>query len=406
MNTIRRFFSGETELPPGKKALLGLQQALTMFGGTIMVPLLTGLSVSIALFMAGISTLIFHIVTKGKVPIFLGSSFAFIAPIAVVSELYGTAYALGGVVVSSLVYISMAVLVKIFGPTRVMKIFPPVVTGPIIVVIGLTLAPVAIGWSGSHWPLALVSFATVVAVSRWGKGFLRVLPVMCGLALGYVIGIATGNVDFSGLHGAAVFGLPDFTVARFNWGGIMIVVPVAIAAIVEHFGDMVAIEAITGKNPFKDPGVHRTLLGDGLGSAVSAMFGGPANTTYSENMGLMALTKITDPIIMRIAALIAIVLGSVPIVAMVIDTIPLAVIGGVAIILSGMIASVGFRLMVENRIDFKSSRNMIIVSTVVVVGLGGAALEFGEFSLGGVGLAAVVGIVLNLIIPPGKQEKA
>ena len=403
---MRKILLGEpTGLSAPKLLTLGLQHAFTMFGATILVPLLTGISVSVALLMAGLSTIAFHIITKGKVPIFLGSSFAFIAPVILVSELYGMPYALGGIVVSGAVYFLFAILIKILGPKRILSLFPPVVTGPVISIIGLMLAYVAIKQATDNWMLAAVSFVAVAVISIYGKGFLKLVPIICGIIIGYIVALATGNVDFSAFSGTAVFGVPDFTLAKFSLPAIAIVVPVAVATVAEHIGDMIAVEEITGEDVIADPGLHRTLLGDGLASMISAMFGGPANTTYSENMGVLALTKVTHPIVMRIAAVFAIILGFSPMVAAAISTIPLGVIGGISIILFGMIAAVGFRIMVENKVDFKDSRNLIIVATIMVFGLGGAMFEIFEIQLGGVGLAAIIGVILNKAIPAPKEKK-
>jgi uracil permease len=320
-----------------------------------------------------------------------------------VTELYGLQYALGGIVASGVVYCIMALLVYFLGPKRIMSLFPPVITGPIIMIIGLMLAPVAIQNATDNWLLAGISFLVVAGISVFAKGFLKMLPVICGLAAGYIIGIITGNVDFAAVGQANWVGLPDFMMAKFDWRAIMIVVPVAIATTVEHIGDMVSISAITEKDMIKDPGMHRTLLGDGLASGISAMFGGPANTTYSENTGVLALTKQYNPVVMRIAACFAIVLSLFPKLAQVLYSIPAGVIGGVSIVLFGMIAAVGARNLVENQVDFKSSRNLIIMAVVMVLGLGGAALSFtigeSEFALSGVGLSAIVGIILNKALP-------
>ncbi|MCL2698917.1 MAG: uracil-xanthine permease family protein [Defluviitaleaceae bacterium] len=389
-------------MPKSRLLILGAQHTFTMFGATILVPILTGLSVSVALFMAGVCTLLYHVVTKGKMPIFLGSSFAFIAPIIIVSELYGQEYALGGIVISGLVYLVVAVLVYFLGPGVVLKFFPPIVTGPIIMIIGLMLAPVAINMAGYGWGLAIVGFVVVAAVSLFAKGFIRMLPVICGIIVGYAVAAVTGNIDFTPIAGAQLFGAPDFTMAKFSLPAIMIVAPVALATVVEHIGDMVAISATCDKDFIKSPGLHRTLLGDGLASCLSAMFGGPANTTYSENTGVLVLTRAFNPWVMRIAAVFAILLGLMPILSAIINTIPTAVIGGISIVLFGMIASVGVRTLVENQIDFKNPRNLLIAAVLLVLGIGGASLPIpiGEgFELQGVGLAAIVGVILNIVLP-------
>ncbi|MCL2067158.1 MAG: uracil-xanthine permease family protein [Treponema sp.] len=393
----------QDDLTAGKKVVLGVQHAFTMFGATILVPILTGLDISVALFMAGIGTLFFHLVTSGKVPVFLGSSFAFIAPIAAVGGIYGLPYAQGGIVIAGLVYLILALLVYIFGPDRIISFFPPVVTGPIIIIIGLTLAPVAIGGASENWLLAFASFAIVAAVAVFTRGFIQVLPVLCGLVGGYLIAFFTGNVDFTPVINADWIGIPAFTVAKFNLNAIMIVAPVAIVTMIEHIGDVIAISATCNKDFIKSPGLPRTLLGDGIATSISAMLGGPANTTYSENTGVLALTRQYNPVVMRIAACFAILLGVIPKLSAIIATIPGAVIGGISIVLFGMIAAVGARTLVENRVDFKKSRNLLIAAVVLVLGLGGAELPInvGSFSItiSSLALAAIVGIILNKALP-------
>ncbi|MCL2068610.1 MAG: uracil-xanthine permease family protein [Oscillospiraceae bacterium] len=390
-------------LPKSKLVILGIQHTFTMFGATVLVPILTGLNIAVALFMAGLCTLLFHVITKGKVPIFLGSSFAFIAPVIIVSEQYGRDYALGGVVVAGMVYIVVSLLVYIFGVKAVMSFFPPIVTGPIIIIIGLMLAPVAISQAGDNWGLAACSFIVVAAVSLFAKGFIRMLPVLCGLVAGYVIAVLTGNVNFAPVVEAQVFGLPDFTMAKFAAGPILIIAPVAIATVVEHIGDIVAINATCEKEFDKNPGLHRTLLGDGVCSCVSAMFGGPANTTYSENTGVLVLTRAFNPAVMRIAACFAILLGLIPKLSSVIASIPTGVIGGISIVLFGMIAAVGMRTLVENQVNMSNPRNLLIAAVTLVLGLGGAVLQIAlgavSFELSGVALAAIVGIILNKALP-------
>jgi len=416
----------------GKLTVLGLQHTFTMFGATILVPIILsgfGMQIPVALFMAGACTLLFHLVTKGGVPLFLGSSFAFIGPVIAAASLYGFENALGGIVVAGGVYIVMSVLVFFVGPKTIMGWFPPIVTGSIIIVIGLVLAPVAIDMAmaggaggGSVVPevmtsqnilLALMSFLIVIIVAVFLRGFLRVLPVLISLVLSYLIavlftlsGLIPDLIDFEAIRNAAWFGLPEFTVAKFNLGAIMIVAPVAICTMVEHIGDIMAINTICNKDFLKSPGLHRTLLGDGLASGLSAMFGGPANTTYSENTGVLALTKQFNPNIMRIAACFAIVLGFVPKLSAVISSIPTPIIGGVSIVLFGMIASVGARLLVDNKVNFHKSRNLIIAAAILVLGIGigptaGIPVKIGsvDFSIFGMALAAIVGIVLNKLLP-------
>lgn len=386
-----------------KMLTLGVQHAFTMFGATVLVPIITGLDISVSLFLAGVGTLIFHLITGGKVPAFLGSSFAFIAPMLAVAGTYGLAYARGGIVVAGFVYLILAGLMKIFGSERVIRYFPPVVTGPIIIVIGLKLAPVAIDMASGDWLLATVAFAIVTVVSVFAKGFIKVIPVIIGLIGAYIFAVILGRVDFSPIAAAPIFGIPAFELAKFNLNAILTVAPIALATMVEHVGDVIAISATVEKDFMEDPGLSRTLTGDGIATAVSAMFGGPANTTYSENTGVLALTKAWDPKIMRIAAVFAILLGLIPKLGAVIATIPTAVIGGISIILFGMIASIGARTLVEHSVDFNKSRNLIITAVIVVLGLGGAVMpiNFGVMTVNieGMALAAIVGIVLNILLP-------
>jgi uracil permease len=408
----------------GKTVVLGLQHTFTMFGATILVPIIVGFDISVALFMAGCGTLLFHLVTKGGVPIFLGSSFAFIAPIIAASAAYGMEYALGGIVVSGLLYLVLACLVYFIGAEKIISWFPPIITGSIIMIIGLKLAPVAIGMASTgggdginaaSWLLALMSFVIVVTVSIFFKGFAKSLPVLIGIVVSYTIaalltlaGVAD-LIDFAPIADAKWFGLPQFTVAKFDLRAVMVVAPVAICTMVEHIGDMMAIGPITNRNFIKKPGLHRTLIGDGLASCLSAMFGGPANTSYSENTGVLALTQKFNPAIMRIAAGFAIVLALCPKLGALISTIPAAIIGGISIVLFGMIASVGARILVDNKVDLHKSRNLIIGAVILVLGLGGdlAMVPFSlgsvDFSLEGMALAAIVGIILNQILP-GKDK--
>jgi len=386
-----------------KMMTLGVQHAFTMFGATVLVPIITGLDISVSLFLAGVGTLIFHLITKGKVPAFLGSSFAFIAPMLAVAETHGLAYARGGIFVAGLVYLVLAGLMQIFGAEKVIKYFPPVVTGPIIIVIGLKLAPVAIDMASGDWLLATIAFAIVTIVSVFGKGFLKVIPVIIGLIGSYLVAVVLGRVDFSAIAAAPIVGVPAFEFAKFNVDAVLTVAPIALATMVEHVGDVIAIGATVDKDFMEEPGLSRTLMGDGIATALSAFFGGPANTTYSENTGVLALTKAWDPLIMRIAAVFAIILGLIPKLGAVISTIPTAVIGGISIILFGMIASIGARTLVENKVDFNQSRNLIITAVIVVLGLGGAVLPITIGSMAvnieGMALAAIVGIFLNIVLP-------
>ena len=388
---------------PVKKIILGLQHAFTMFGATVLVPIITGFNISVALFMAGCGTLLFYFITKRKVPAFLGSSFAFIAPVLVVTEKFGLPYACGGIVVAGLLYLLLSLLVSIYGVKKILSFFPPVVTGPVIIVIGLKLAPTAIDMAKGNWGLALVGFAVVTAVSIYAKGFFKVLPVLTGIFVGYLVAIFTGNVDFAPIAQAKWIGWPEFIVAKFNWTAITIIAPVAIATMVEHIGDVLAIGATVEKNLVEDPGLNRTLIGDGLATSLSAMFGGPANTTYSENTGVLALTRVYHPVIMAIAAVFAILLGLVPKLGAVILTIPSSLIGGISIVLFGMIASIGIRTVVEHKVDFSKSRNLLISAVILVLGLGGAVLAIplgtAKIEIAGMALGAIIGIILNKILP-------
>lgn len=419
----------------GKTVVLGLQHTFTMFGATVLVPILTGLDISVALFMAGIGTLLFHLITRGKVPIFLGSSFAFITPIAAAAAAKDgdIAYALGGVVVAGLLYLVFALLIYFLGADVIMGFFPPVVTGCIIMVIGLKLAPTALEMAAGNWWLAIFALGIVVVVNLFFKGFAKSLPVLIGLGVSYMVAViltVVGNitgvealqlVDFAPVAQAAWVGLPKFTLAKFDWSIILMVAPVAICTMVEHIGDVIAVGEITGRNFIKDPGLHRTVLGDGIATSLSALFGGPANTTYSENTGVLALTHAFNPAIMRIAALFAMLLGVVPKLGALIDSIPLAIIGGISVVLFGMIAAIGARTLVENKVDFHASRNLIIAAVILVIGLGGSVamhevmiegvatqvsvlfIPSLNFQIEPLALASLVGIVLNKVLPGGQK---
>lgn len=394
-------------LPFPQLLVLGLQHTFTMFGATVLVPLLTGLDVSVALFTAGIGTLWFHLVTKGKVPVFLGSSFAFIAPVVLVIKEMGIPAAQGGIIIAGLLYLILAVAVYYLGPNIIQKILPPVVTGPIIMVIGLNLAPVAIGSASKNWIIALIVLATVAYVNLYVKGFMRLLPVICGIVVGYIVSLIAGIVDFKPVMEANWVGVPNFTWPVFELAAIALIAPVAIATMVEHVGDVLAVGATVEEDFVKDPGLHRTLIGDGIGNALAGLFGGPANTTYSENTGVLALTRVWKPAVMRVAAVMAIGLSLIPKLGAAIRTIPEPVIGGISIVLFGMIAAIGVRTVVENRVDFKQSRNLFIASVILVIGIGGAVINiWGNLKFGGMGLAAILGVILNLLLPKGASEAA
>jgi len=391
------------ELPWYKTITLGIQHVFTMFGATVLVPIITGMDISVALFMAGLGTLVFHWITRGKIPAFLGSSFAFIAPILAVSAASGMAYAQGGLVVAGLVYLVLSGLITLFGVEKIIRFFPPVVTGPMIIVIGLKLAPTAIDMASTDWPLAMVAFAIVTVVSVFGRGFVRVIPVIIGMVGGYLAALLMGGIDFTLVREARFIGLPGFTAARFSLEAVIMVAPIALATMVEHIGDVIAIGATVEKDFLKDPGLNKTLIGDGIATSISAFFGGPANTTYSENTGVLALTRAWDPRIMQLAAVFAMGLSMSPKLGALIQTIPTAVIGGISIILFGMIGSIGAKSLIENQVDFNLSRNLIIAAAIMVLGLGGAVMPLSigtlDLEIAGMALAAVAGIFLNMVLP-------
>ncbi|HPG86419.1 MAG TPA: uracil-xanthine permease family protein [Spirochaetales bacterium] len=408
----------------GRNVVMGLQHTFVMFGATVLVPILTGLDVGVTLFAAGIGTWLFHIVTKFKVPVFLGSSFAFIPGIAAVGASQGLPYALGGIVVAGLLYVVVAIIFKFVSYDNLHKILPPQVTGPMIILIGLILAPTAIASANGTnspaiaeaigvngcWLVALFTFAVgifvKVAFPKFGWKFMSNLPVLIALVTGYLLAIIIGIVDFSSVKEAAWIGIPKFTLPKFSVEAITIMLPIAIVTMVEHFGDVLAIGNVVGKDFIKDPGIHRTLIGDGLATSLSALIGGPANTTYSENTGAVALTGVKNPIVMRIAACFAIVLAMIPKFTALIGTIPGPVIGGISILLFGMISSIGIKNMVDARLNLGNSKLLIITATMLVLGLGGATFAVGNVELSGLGLAAIFGIVLNLILRPKDVTKA
>ncbi|MBS3872106.1 MAG: NCS2 family nucleobase:cation symporter [Firmicutes bacterium] len=388
------------EISLNKQLVFGLQHLFTMFGATVLVPILTGLNISVALFTAGVGTLFFHWVTKGKVPVFLGSSFAFIAALQLVIKEHGLGAAQGGIIAAGLVYLGVAALVYFVGPGILHRLFPPIVIGPVIAVIGLSLAPVAIKMSTGNWGLAIFSLSIVVSVSMFFKGFFKMVPVLFGLAGGYLAALVFGLVDFTPIQEAAWLAVPPFTWPTFNLAAIAIMAPIAIATAVEHFGDIMAVGTTVENDFVKDPGLHRTLIGDGIATAIAGFFGGPANTTYSENTGVLALTRVWHPVIMRWAAVLAIGIAFVQKIGGFISTIPTAVVGGIAIILFGMIAAIGVRTVVENKVDMSKSRNLIVSSVIFVLGIGGAAFNLGGgVKFEGIGLAAIVGILLNQLLP-------
>jgi len=413
MSKVRKVSNAPIEdistLGPFKGITLGIQHVFTLFASTVLVPILTGLDIGVALIMSGIGTLLFHFITKGKVPAYLGSSFSFIAPVILAGEIYGLDYARGGIVVAGITYMIFAWLISIYGPEKILRYFPPIVTGPIIIVISMTLAPNAINMASQDWLLSMVTLAVIIGVAMYCKGFLKIVPVIIGLGAGYFLAAILGKIDYSSIAQAAWIGVPNFAMPKFNLGAIMIVAPIALTTVVEHIGDVLAMSGVVKKNLAKDPGLTRTLIGDGVATSVSAFFGGPANTTYSQNTGVLALTKVWDPKVMRIAAVMTILIGLIPKLNAFTSTIPKPVIGGAVIILFGMIASIGARTLVDNRVDFSKSRNMIIIAVILVFGLGGAVIPikvgYTEVRLVGMALAAIVGIVLNIILPTEIDEE-
>ena len=418
-----------------KMLILGLQHMFAMFGATVLVPILVSgyglpLSIQTTLLFAGVGTLFFHVCTKMKVPAFLGSSFAFLGGFEAVSQLdtgiYANmapedklAYALGGVVVAGLLYVVLAAVIKVVGVHKVMRFLPPVVTGPIIILIGLNLAPSAVNNAKTCWWLALVAIAIIVVANIWGKGMVKIIPILLGVVGSYVVALvanafgataldASGAVvpliDFSAVAASKVVGLQPFMLAKFDLTAILVMAPIAIAAMMEHIGDMSAISATVGENFIDDPGLHRTLIGDGIATSLSGLFGGPANTTYGENTGVLVLSRVYDPKVIRLAAVYAVVLSFSPAFAAVVNSIPTAIIGGVSFILYGMISAIGVRNVVENRVDFTNSRNLIIAAVILVCGLGftgGLTFHVGgtSITLTALAIAAIAGILLNAILP-------
>ena len=406
-------------LGAGKTIILGLQHTFAMFGATVLVPILTGLPISTTLLFAGLGTLLFHLVTKGQVPAFLGSSLAFLGGYAAVAPLLEDGspntemlpYACGGVFCAGIVYLILSALIKGFGANKVMRFFPPVVTGPIIISIGLILAPTAINNCATNWPVAIIALVTVVIFNIWGRGMSKIFPILIGIIVSYIAAFIMGDVSFEGISDEAILGLPPITLMKFDISAIITIMPLALATMMEHIGDISAIGATTGKNYIEKPGLHRTLLGDGLATCLAAAFGAPANTTYGENTGVLALTKVYDPRIMRIAAVFAIILSCVPKVAFIIESIPKATIGGISFILYGMISAIGIRNVVENRVDFTRSRNTIIAALILVCALGFnsiGGISFNAFgatiSLSGLAIASLVGIIVNAVLPGNEYE--
>ena len=395
-------------LSPLRRTVVGVQFMFVAFGSTVLVPLLTGLDPAVALLAAGLGTLLFHAVTGGKVPIYLGSSFAFIAPIIKATELFGLSGMFCGLVSVGLVYMLMSLLVKTFGIDLIKKLFPPVVIGPVIILIGLSLAGAGVNMAQENWILAIVSLAVAVAASIWGKGMIKLIPVVFGALAGYVVALIffRDTMDFSVVGNASWFAFPKLAKMSFSWQAILFMAPVAIAPIIEHVGDMYAIGSIAGKDFVKDPGLHRTMLGDGLSCVLAAFLGGAPITTYSEVTGAVSLTKVTEPSVLRIAAVWGGVLSGLGRVGGERQASPSAELGGIMLLLFGSIASVGISNMIQAKIDMGSTRNLIIVSLILTIGIGGAIISVGSFTLSGIGLASLVGVILNLVLPEDKKEAA
>lgn len=416
-----------------KMLILGLQHMFAMFGATILVPILVNsyfgedvLHVQVTLICAGVGTLFFHLCSKFKVPAFLGSSFAFLGGFATIANLDTgvfadmsnadkLSYACGGIVVAGLLYLVLALIIRLVGVKKVMRFLPPVVTGPIIICIGLSLAGSAISNASTNWLLAFIALATIIVFNIWGKGMFKIIPILMGVVVSYAAALifnalgmtnADGSaiLDFTNIASAAWVGIPKFSICKFNISAILVMAPIALASMMEHIGDMSAISATVGENFIEDPGLHRTLIGDGLATSLSALVGGPANTTYGENTGVLELSKVHDPKVIRIAALYAVILSFIPKMAEVIGSMPSAIIGGVSFMLYGMISAIGVRNVVENHVDFTKSRNLIIAGVIFVCGLGFSnGLTFTvagtDITLTSLAIAAIAGILLNAILP-------
>ena len=413
------------QLGTPRMLILGLQHMFAMFGATVLVPILVQgyglpLSIQTTLLFAGLGTLLFHVCTKFKVPAFLGSSFAYLGGFSTVATMPAyegldpetkLAYALGGIVIAGLLYLVLALLFKVLGAKKVMRYFPPIVTGPMIIMIGLNLSGSAINNASTCWWLALVAMAIIVVANIWGKGMVKIIPILLGVVGSYIVAVIAGQVDFSGVSEASFLGLQQFVIAKFDVSAILVMAPIAIAAMMEHIGDISAISSTTGKNFIEDPGLHRTLVGDGLATAFAGFFGGPANTTYGENTGVLALSKVYDPRVVRLAAIYAIILSFSPKFDALVNSIPAAIVGGVSFILYGMISAVGVRNIVENQVDLTKSRNLIIAAVMFVSGLGFSSVGGITFAVGGaavtlsgLAIAALCGVILNAILPGNDYE--
>jgi uracil permease len=411
--------NNENSYGPVTTPVVGLQMLFVAFGALVLVPILTGLDPSVALFTAGAGTLLFQLVTGRQVPVFLASSFAFIAPIIYGVQTWGIPATMSGLLAAGVVYLLLAALVKAKGLESVHRVLPPVVVGPVIMVIGLSLAPVAVNLAmgktgdgtaelvpmGTAFAVALVSLVATIATSFLGKGLVRMVPILVGIVTGYAVAALLGLVDFSAVGAAPVFSVPAFSLPEFHLEAILFIVPVAIAPAIEHIGDMLAISNVTGKNYLREPGLHRTLSGDGLATSMASLLGGPPNTTYSEVTGAVTLTRMFNPVVMTWAAVFAIVFAFSGTLNAILGSIPTPVMGGILLLLFGAIAAVGMSSLVRAQTDLSQPRNLIIVSLILVSGIGGMQFEIGDFRLGGIGLAAIIGVILNLVLPRGGSEE-
>lgn len=397
------------ELSATRKTIVGVQFLFVAFSSMVLVPLLVGLDPATALFTAGIGTLLFHLVTKGAVPIFLGSSFAFIAPILSASAQWGMPGTIAAFAGVSLVYFLMSALIKWQGRKFINRLFPPVVIGPVIILIGLSLSPAAANMAKENWLLAFVSLITSILVVAFAKGVAKLVPVVIGIVVGYVVALCMGVVDLSAVYSAPWFALPsmltDFHLPEFAWEPFVFMIPVAIAPVIEHIGDVYVVSAVAEKDFVKDPGLHRTMLGDGLACLFASFVGGPPVTTYSEVTGAMQITRVTHPQVIRIAAGTAVVFSVIGKLSALLQSIPSAVLGGIMLLLFGSIASVGIQYLIHHKVDFSETRNIIIASVTLTMGIGGAIISFGTFSMSGIGLSALTGVLLNLLLPQTKPEK-
>lgn len=391
------------ELSASRKTIVGIQFLFVAFGSTVLVPLLVGLDPATAIFTAGIGTFLFHLVTKGQVPIFLGSSFAFIAPIISASQQWGMPGTIAGIAGVALVYFLMSALIKWQGRKLLDTLFPPVVIGPVIILIGLSLSPAAVNMAKENWLLAFISLISAILVLVFGRGLVKLVPVVIGIVVGYVVALCLGLVDLSAVATAPWFALPPmiahFQLPQFAWEPFVFMIPVAIAPVIEHIGDVYVVGAVAEKDFVKDPGLHRTMLGDGLACLFASFVGGPPVTTYSEVTGAMQITRVTHPQVIRIAAGTAIVFSVIGKLSALLQSIPSAVLGGIMLLLFGSIASVGVQNLINHKVDLNQTRNIIIVSVTLTMGIGGAVLTFGTFSISGIGLSAVIGVLLNLLLP-------